>query len=104
MSLLKCTAAGQESPCNHYKNKMHIQDLAYGAINNNNLALENSGVELKFAVRGFHFDESYNEMSTESPVDMLYGLRNDGDGVLDRVHETRDKVSLLQRSKTVIIH
>lgn len=50
---------------------------------------------MKIEVRGFHFDESYDEMSRDSPVEMLYDLRNDGDVVLDSVHETRDKVSSL---------
>ena len=58
---------------------------------------------MKFVVKGFHFEESYNEMSRHtSSVDMLYGLKQDGDDVLDNVHHTRDKVSCLFISSTFL--
>ena len=50
-------------------------------------------MDMKFVIKGFHFDDSYDEISHPSSVDMLYSLKEDGDGVLDKVHAARDKVS-----------
>ena len=52
---------------------------------------------MRLAVRGFHYEESYDETVSDSSAQMLYDLKNDGKNgggaVLDRVRETRDKVS-----------